>query len=170
MQRPRFTTLGLMVVVLFTAIDFAMIHDIFRLWEFLAGSLLLSFALQMGLLCLIWCRGRARRFWFRFELAGLAALGAYLSCPWLFSLQAIVPWTNYVSDAVDRGINLLPYGVFAWFDWLVDDRDGALFRIVNVIVVHEVAFGVPMLLLTFIGGLLAMLSQKTSNKGMVSGE
>ena len=53
MQRFRFTTFGLMAVVMFIAIDFALL----QLWEFLAGGFLVIVALQLGLFG--WVRSQA---------------------------------------------------------------------------------------------------------------
>ncbi|MHC5538416.1 hypothetical protein ACYOEI_09325 [Singulisphaera rosea] len=156
MRLPQFTTSGMMAVVVLAAVDCFLI----QFWDALAGAFLMGLALQVGLFVLIRSRARGHHFCVGFEATGLAALLIYVPGHRAYFNQVIVPWTFDLSGAVDRALRYLPYHVFGWYRrHLVVDPNNAL-RIIDIIALQEVSFGLPMLLLASIGGLLALFSRR----------
>lgn len=152
MRLHKFTTSGMMAVVVLAAVDCYLI----RFWDALAGALLMGLALQFGLFLLLRSRARGRRFWVGFEGTGLAALLIYLPCHRFFFTQIIVPWTFQVSGSIDRAMRYLPYHVFGWYRRHLFINPNNALRIIDLIALQEVSFGLPVLLLASVGGLLAV--------------
>jgi hypothetical protein len=151
MRQSRITPAGMMVAVAFCAADCFLI----RFWEFFAGGLLMSVALQAVLFRMRLTRGRPRRFWVGFEVTGLALLLIYLICHQVFLTQIIVPWTYRLSATIDGTMAHLPYGIFAFYRrYLFIDMRGGMSNF-GIIAVQEVSFGVPMLMLALAAAMLA---------------
>jgi hypothetical protein len=156
MRLPQITTAGMMAVVVLAAVDCSLI----RFWDAFAGGLLMGLALQVGLLGLPLSRGRGRRFWVGFEATGLAALLIYVPCHRVFFTQVIVPWTYHLFGAINRAMTHLSYGALVWYRRHLFINPGGALRTIDVIALQEVSFGLPMLLLASVGGLLAVLLAK----------
>lgn len=124
-------------------------------WEYLAGGLLLTVGLLVGLVRLLKGRGQRNDFWKGFVYFGLPMLIAYLICYNFFLSRLIVPWAYLVFDKIDAIMVNLPDQVLEIYHrYFYIDIHSAL-RPINLVAIHEVAFGVPMLLLSLAGGLLA---------------
>ena len=137
MKCPRITIAGLMAAVAVIAFDcfLLMMTDG-------AGILLVGLALTVGFVCWWRGRGKGKRFWLGFEVAGLAVVVAFIG-----TIQGsgglILQWPAYL---IEWGLVHLPYAT-ALMDTLIGE-----------IILFEVSFGIPMLLIASVGGLLAMLA------------
>ena len=124
-------------------------------WRFLAGGMLLTVGLLIGLVRLLKSRGRRNDFWKGFEFFGLPMLIAYLGCYNFLFNRLIVPWTYLVFDKIDVIMVKLPDQVLEVYNKYFYININSSLRPIDIVAVHEVAFGVPMLLLSLAGGLLA---------------
>ncbi len=157
-MRPASTSVAaMMVLVAFVALDCSMA----LIPGYLAGGYLLAIALQLGLAALLRSRGRWRRFWVGFEASGVIALAAFLVCRQAFS-QAIARWPGFLYESYRASLALLPGGVMDWLLahlYVFDPRQSL--STLQVVVVLELTFGLPMLLLAAASGrLVAVLGPK----------
>jgi hypothetical protein len=142
-----------MVLVAFVALDCSMA----LIPGYLAGGYVLAIALQLGLAPLLRSRGRWRRFWVGFEASGVIALAAFLVCRQVFS-QAIARWPGFLYESYRAALAQLPGGVVDWLlthVYVFDPRQSL--STLQVVVVLELTFGLPMLLLSAACGLLAVV-------------
>jgi hypothetical protein len=112
-----------------------------------AGILMVGLALTVGFLC--WWRGhgKGKRFWFGFELAGLAAVVAYVATINL-SEGLMIQWPFYL---LQLGAVYVPYVME-----LVESLEGSP-AVIREILLFEVSYGLPMLLIASLGGILTAL-------------
>jgi hypothetical protein len=138
MKRPRISIAGMMAAVAVVALDcFVLVMTDG------GGVLLVGLVLTVGFAC--WWRGRrkGRRFWFGFEVAGLAAVLAYIGFMQI-SNELIFQWPTYL-------LNHAPYANYLW-TFLVASKSQ-----IAGLVLFEVSYGLPMLLIAFLGGLFTTL-------------
>jgi hypothetical protein len=102
-----------------------------------AGILLIGLALAVGGYC--WSGAKDKRFWLGFEVAGLAAVLAYIG--YVEAGGPIAVFTGAI-----RVLDLLPLGSLVVYNPL-SARD----------VIFEASYGLPMLLIASVGGVLATL-------------
>jgi hypothetical protein len=150
MPRPRVTIVGIMAAVVFAAIDCAAV----RVAEVFAGAFLIGIGVQVGLFLWMRGRGRDRRFWAGFVATGLVAMLAYIICS-RSGLRMINRWPLYLfNDVIYASLPHLPAVVSGWFlDHAYINLNSPL-RVIDVVAVFEVSYGLPMLLLASVGGLL----------------
>lgn len=133
MKLPRISIAGMMTVVAVVALDcfvLAMTDG--------GGVLLAGLTLNIGFVC--WWRSKGRRFWLGFEVAGLAAVLAYIGFTQNGD-ELIVQWPAYL-------LNHVPYGNDLWTSLAASKSQMA------ALVLFEVSYGLPMLLIASLGGLL----------------
>jgi hypothetical protein len=123
----------MMTLVAFAAVDCMAMPVADRF----GGAWVAGAALQVGLLLLLRSRGREHRFWMGFEVAGLSIVTTFFACMTLFHPL-----------------------VFRWPVWLVKNTFNTIdfkkpLMVYEVVMILEIAYGVPMLLLALAGGLLA---------------
>jgi hypothetical protein len=107
------------------------------------GVLLVGLTLTVGFVCW-WCgRGKDRRFWLGFEVAGLAAVLAYIGFMQT-SNELILQWPSYL-------LNHAPYVNDLWTSLAANKSQ------IAGLVLFEVSYGLPMLLIASLGGLLTTL-------------
>jgi hypothetical protein len=106
------------------------------------GVLLVGLTLTVGFVCWWRGRGKTRRFWLGFEVAGLAAVLAYIGFIQT-SDGLILKWPSYIFN--------LPYVIDLWDSLAADDSQ------IAPLVLFEMSYGLPILLIASIGGLLAAL-------------
>lgn len=151
MQWHRSTIAGLWAVVAIAALDCLGV----RHSEFLAGCWLVGAAIQVGLIAMLRSRGRSRHFWTGFETTGLGLLLAYAvfsqSCR-----RVVYRWAYWVTESIYDSMLGLPPDVFQWcFEHgLVIDPQRSL-KVYEMVAVFEVAYGLPILLLAGVGGVLS---------------
>jgi len=154
MWHARFSLLTLMILVVVAAIDCAFLP----VAERLAGGLLIGLALQIGPLWIVRASGRARRFWVGFEATGLTLVVAYVAALHSASNRAIVQWPFSLFAGLMRACSHLPEDLQLWLlRHVLLDPNQAL-RVIDVIAVFEISYGLPMVLLAVAGGLLATLA------------
>jgi hypothetical protein len=138
MKLPRISIAGMMAAVAVVALDcfVLVITDG-------GGVLLVGLILTVGFVCWWRGRGKGRRFWFGFEVAGLAAVLAYIGFVQT-SNELILQWPTYL-------LNHAPYANYLW-TFLV-----AIKSQIAGLVLFEVSYGLPMLLIASLGGLLTTL-------------
>lgn len=123
----------MMVLVAFAALDCTVIP----VADHFAAGLAIGVALQVGLLLMLRSRGRRRRFWVGFEVTGSALLLSFFACKTL-SLETVCRWPLFLFDN--------PYN-------FIDIHDSL--NIWEMVIVFELSYGLPMLLIAVSGGLLA---------------
>jgi hypothetical protein len=111
------------------------------------GTLLVGLTLTIGFVCWWRGRGKGRSFWLGFEVAGLAAVLAYVGFIQT-SDGPIIQWPAYL---LDLGLARSPYVIDLW------DSLEANHSQIAPLVLFEMTYGLPMLLIALIGGLLAAL-------------
>jgi hypothetical protein len=138
MTPPRISIAGMMAVVAVVALDcFVLAMTDGR------GVLLVGLSLTIGFVCW-WCgRGKARRFWLGFEVAGLAAVLAYIGFIQI-SDELILQWPTYL-------FNHAPYVSGLWASLAAGKSQ------IAGLVFFEVSYGLPMLLIACLGGVLTTL-------------
>ena len=132
-----------------------------------AGSYLIGLSLQVGFPLMLRGRGQGRRFWVGFEATGSIALVAYIACRMAFS-QVVVRWPMFLYESYRSSLSHLRPEVV---DWLlghiyVFDPRGSLTRL-QILTTMEASFGLPMLLLALVGGLLTGLIGRRASKMLV---
>jgi hypothetical protein len=138
MKLPRTSIAGMMAAVAVVALDcFVLVMTDG------GGVLLVGLILTVGFVCWWRGRGKGRRFWFGFEVAGLAAVLAYIGFVQT-SNELILQWPTYL-------LNHAPYANYLW-TFLVASKSQ-----ITGLVLFEVSYGLPMLLIASLGGLLAIL-------------
>ena len=138
MKLPRISIAGMMAAVAVVALDCFML-----LMTDGGGVLLVGLTLTAGFVCWWRGRGKGRRFWLGFEVGGFAAVLAYIGFIQTNN-ELIVQWPAYL-------LNHAPY---------VDDLRTSLAANKSQIaplVLFEVSYGLPMLLIAFLAGLLTTL-------------
>jgi hypothetical protein len=108
-----------------------------------AGVLLVGLTLTVGFVYW-WCgRGKVRRFWLGFEVAGLAAVLAYIGFIQTAD-ELILQWPEYLC-------NHAPYVIDPWNSLAANNSQ------IAPLVLFEISYGLPILLIASLGGLLAIL-------------
>jgi len=144
MRRPRATIAGWMGLTAFAALNAALARAFVVDREFFEGILLIAIAFQVGLVGLIRGRGRARRFWIGFEVAGAAAILALIAAE-EFPDSTWNGWVSaYTSTAVNLAFSHLPTPLAGH----LEEDQGQLLAII---------YFVPLLLAALAGGFLAAL-------------
>jgi len=111
------------------------------------GVLLVGLTLTVGFVCW-WCgRGRGRRFWLGFEAAGLAAVLAYIGFAHA-DQELILQWPVYL---LNHGLARVPYVLDLLMSQPANQSQ------IAAIVLFEASYGVPMLLIASLGGILTTL-------------
>jgi hypothetical protein len=112
-----------------------------------AGILMVGLALTVGFLC--WWRGhgKGKRFWFGFELVGLVAVVAYIVTI-QFSEGLILQWPAYL---LNRGLDRLPYVI------ALQNSPASIESQIAQVLLFELSYGLPMLLIASLGGILTAL-------------
>jgi hypothetical protein len=136
--RPRISIAGMMIAVAVIAFD-----SFLLIMTEGVGILLVGLTLTIGIVCWWRGRGKGKRFWLGFEAAGLAAVLAYIGC------------VEASGGLILRWPVRLPY-VIELCDSL--SASGPLNGDLVLLILFEVFFGIPMLLIASIGGLLATLT------------
>ena len=137
MKWPRITIARMMAAVAVIAFDcfmFVMTAGV--------GVLLIGLALTVGVVC--WWRGQGegKRFWLGFEMTGLAGVLAFIGYVKADGWIDILPWAEFVAN----------HGPWIYL--------AGVSPLLGGVVVSEVSYGVPMLLIASIGGLLATLTSR----------
>jgi hypothetical protein len=118
--------------------------------------MLMSVLVVVGTMVILGDRARGRPFWCGFEAVGAPLLVAYLVVHGLLFARLIVPWTNFVFRWIDLWMAQLPAGAFSVCRrYFFINRRGTM-TAAEVVVLQEVSFGLPMLLLGAAGGLVAV--------------
>ena len=133
MARRPTTIAQMMALVAFAAVDCMAIP----VADHFGGAWVVGVALQVGLLFLLRSRGRERRFWVGFEAVGLSMVIAFFACKSL-ARRTIFRWPVWLFDN--------PYS-------FIDVNDELM--VYEMVIIFEVAYGLPMLLLALSGGMLA---------------
>jgi hypothetical protein len=141
-ELPRTSIAGMMAAVAVVAFDcFVLIMTDG------GGVLLVGLTLTVGFVCWWRGRGKGRRFWLGFEVAGIAAVLAYTSI-----IQTddglIAQWPMYL---LNLGLARSSYVVDLWNFLAADNSQAA------PLALFEMSYGLPMLLIAAIGGLVAAL-------------
>ena len=151
MQRPRFTIARWMGITAVVAVNAAVARSFYGDPTFYLA--ILGFvALQVGLACFLRSRGRARRFWLGFEIAGVVIT--------LVLILADIPdgpllrLFNSYADFAYRVLDELQLG-----DYFADDH------LEWFLVVF---YFLPGLILALLGGTTAVVLSKTSNGNRLS--
>ena len=138
----------MMAVVALAAVDCLAI----RTADFVAGCWLVGASVQVGLFAMLRSRGWGRRFWAGFEAAGLGLLLAYTAGSHA-SARVVNGWAHRVSQGLYDFMLGLPDGAFQWclqHGLVVDPRKPL--KVYEVVILFEIAYGLPMLLLAGIAG------------------
>jgi hypothetical protein len=106
-MKPRFTIAQAMIWTAVIAINTGLVRA-FVVQEMFYGGILIFFALQVGLWRLLRNRGRARRFWLGFEVAGATAVVALFLCEGFpeSALNRMLMW--YTDFSLNLGFLHLP--------------------------------------------------------------
>lgn len=152
MPMPRYRLRTLLIVVAVVALDCAVVP----VAESLAGGLLVGLALQVGLFRLVSSRGRARRFWGGFEATGLVMLILYMVGQ-LVRWPVMVRWPRAVLHGLNGAASHLPPAALQWYLEHLFINPNTPLRVIDVIVVFEGSYGVPMLAIAAACGLVAAL-------------
>ena len=107
------------------------------------GVLLILMALNVGLVRWWRGRGRGRRFWLGFEVAGLVAVLAYIGLMQTNN-ELIVQWPVFL-------LNHAPYMNGFWNSLAINMSQ------IAGLLLFEVSYGFPMLLIAVLGGLFTSL-------------
>ncbi len=132
---------------------------------YFAGSYLIGLCLLVGFPLMLRSRGAKRRFWTCFEGTGFITLVVFITCRTAFD-QIVVRWPIILYEGYRNSLSHLPPGVV---DWLLShiyvfDPRGNL-TVLQMITAMEATYGLPMLLIAFIGGLSAgFLRRKSTNQ------
>jgi hypothetical protein len=147
MPSVQFTVRGMMVTVAVIAFDcFVLIMTDGN------GVLLIGLLLNVGFIRWWRTQGRRRRFWGGFVVAGMGAVLAYIGY-----IQTLLPaFFELLSFSYSRTLPYLPNKAAEWVDVVLDAPNNLIFMIPII----EVAFGLPMLLLALIGGLLSAFTRR----------
>jgi hypothetical protein len=137
----------MLIAVAITGFDCFILRDVDG-----CGILLIGLALNFGYICMRRARDGRRRFWIGFEVTGLAVLLTYLAC-----FEAGVVMSGFFPQMAASFLEIAR--VFLQPDAVISLEDFVYFEnsnpLVAQLVVFEVAFGLPMLLLAACGGWLA---------------
>jgi hypothetical protein len=142
MRCPRITIAGMMAAVAVIAFDCFLLT-----MSDGAGILMVGLALPVGFVC--WWRGQGKwkRFWLGFEIAGLVAVVAYIGTI-QFSEGVILEWPEYL---LNRGLDRLPYVI------ALQNSPASIESQIAQVLLFELSYGVPMLLMASLGGILMAL-------------
>lgn len=149
MDRSRFAIASRMTAVGIAAVDCGILV---QLATSFAGGYLLALALQIGLFVMLRGTGRMRRFWIGFESIGLACLIAYVVCCSFFN-GLILQWPSVLYQSYRSGLSNWSPEVVEWLlthIYIVDPRGNL--TVLQKLLVLEIPFGLPMLVLAAIGG------------------
>jgi hypothetical protein len=144
MPSVQFTVRGMMLTTAVIALDcFALVITDG------AGVLLIGLLLNVGFVR--WCRtqGRRRRFWGGFVAAGLVVVLAYIGCIQVLG-DNFAQWPLFILINTPQ---YLPTWAGEWLDNFIGTH--SRFPLSFAVAIFEVGFGLPMLLLASIGGLLS---------------
>jgi hypothetical protein len=144
MNRPRMTIARLMCAIMIIALNAGLIRAFF-VQEMFYGVILMFFAMQVGLFRLLRSRGRARRFWVGFELAGIAMVLALFWAEFFPDSALNKGVSAYIEFAMNMVIGT-PHLPTALDDFLMDHQ---------VLLLVVVCFP-PELVVALLGGLLTM--------------
>lgn len=147
MPMLRYRVQTLMIVVAIVALDCALVP----LVERLAGGLMLGIAMELGWIRLLHARGRTRRFWIGFEAAGAAVLAVY-AVGWYTCSRMLGAWVVTVVTFGNQCASCLPDEVYLWLLRHVIIDPNAALRVIDLVVLLEVAIGFPMLLFVTLTG------------------
>jgi hypothetical protein len=156
MNAPRRRLAWLLVVAGFAAIYCCLI----KAPAYFAGSYLIGLSLQLGFPLMLRGRSAKRCFWAGFEATGLITLVVFITCRTAFD-QIVVRWPmilyegyrNSLSPPPPAGVDCLLSHIYVF------DPRGNL-NVLRMITAMEASYGLPMLLLAFIGGLSALLLRR----------
>ena len=140
MKRHRMTIASMMVVVAVVAFDcFVLVvtHGI--------GVVLVGLVFTIGFVVYWRARENRKLFWLWFEVAGLAMVLAYVGCLQT-NRRLIAQWAQFALAYI--GDNL-PYGPELWHSLVASNE------IIAGYVAYELSFGIPMLFVALVGGVLA---------------
>jgi hypothetical protein len=144
-NRPRMTIARLMCAIMIIALNAGLIRAFF-VQEMFYGVILMFFAMQVGLFRLLRSRGRARRFWVGFELAGIAMVLALIWAEF-FPDSAL---NKCVSAYIEFAMNMVigtPRMPPAVDDFLMDHQD----------LLCAALYSLPEFVMASLGGLFALL-------------
>lgn len=158
-------TLAELVRIVFIA---AFVWFLCRSWESCAGGMLMSVFVLVGAMAILGGRARRRPFWCGFEAVGVPLFVAYLVAHRFLFAGLVFPWTNFVFRWIDLWAAKLPAGAFHVFrQYFYINRRGALTP-AEIVVLQEVSFGLPMLVLGAAGGLVAVRLSRPRSQGSAS--
>lgn len=150
MRRPRFTIAWWMRSTAVLAVIAALVRA-FVVPEELNGGTFIVIALLVGLWCLLRSRGRARRFWLGFELAGVVATLAVSECD-VFPDSALARLLLSYSDiAINLAESHLPQSLANHLDEYGDQ-------------LLAVVYFMPVLAVALLGGMIAASLVRTGQK------
>ena len=146
MRIPRITIRRLMITIAVIALDCYFVIEVFL------GILLPILVLNIGLVPMGLSRARKRRFWVGFELTGLLLLVAYSAClmvvaePFPFLHEPLASVGEYIPIRLAEALEM----------WIGSSSPSYVVPIFLIILIDEIVFGIPLLLLAVGGGLIAM--------------
>jgi hypothetical protein len=149
-ERYRLTIGSLMLVVAIAAIDCGFL----LIPTHLAGGYLIGLSIQIALIPLLRSRGRSR-FWIGFEAAGLMTLVIFMACRHALNLN-VARWPAFLYESYRSALSSMSPAVVDWLLGHCDifDPRGNL-SVLQIVIVLEVTYGLPMLLLPVLGGFTA---------------